>query len=96
MLAAMSRQSATVQVYRTSSCPFCIAAAELLDRLGVDYEEISLDRHPDRRAATSAIRPGHTTVPLVVVDGQPIGGYREVSALHERGELEPKLFGEQD
>ena len=92
----MPRQTATVRVYRTAYCPFCIAAVELLDQLGIDYEEIALDQHPDRRRVTSEIKPGHTTVPLVVVDDEPVGGYQELTALHQRGGLEPMVFGEPD
>lgn len=76
-----------VQVYLTSSCPFCIAARELLEARGIDFEPIVLDNHPDRRALTASILPGHRTVPLIVIDGDPIGGYQELLALDRSGEL---------
>lgn len=84
--------SPRVQVYRIRSCPYCHRATDLLDRLGVAYEEISLDDHPDRAAVTSSILPGHRTVPLVVVDGKPIGGYQELAHLEACGELQ-RLLG---
>jgi len=90
----MPSQTAKVTVYRTRYCPFCVAAARLLDQLDVLYEEVDLDGEPDRRAITNAILPGHRTVPLVVIDERPIGGYEELSALHGEGQLEAMLFAE--
>ena len=90
----MSEQTAKVTVYRTRYCPFCVAAARLLDQLGVSYEEVDLGGEPDRGSVTHAILPGHHTVPLVVIDQQPIGGYEELAALHGEGRLEAMLFAE--
>lgn len=89
----MAQQTAKVTFYRTEYCPFCVAAARLLDGLGITYETVSLDDHPDRHNVTNAILPGHYTVPLVVVDDRPLGGYQELAALHADGELRPMLFG---
>ena len=80
--------TAKIQVYLTTTCPFCVAATQLLRDRGLDYEPIVLDQHPDRRGATDAILPGHKTVPLVVIDGKPIGGFRELTTLDESGELQ--------
>ena len=85
---------ATVTMYRTTSCPFCVMAAEFLDELGVDYAEVSLDSHPDRWAATSALMPGHQTVPLIVIGEKPIGGLDSLRELHAKGELESMIRGE--
>lgn len=80
-------------MYRIEQCPHCIAAETLLREQGVSFEQIYLDDHPDRRAFTAAIKPGHTTVPLVVVDGRPIGGRSDLEALQARGELKRVLAG---
>lgn len=86
----MSKDSTTnrVVVYRTTSCPFCVAAEQLLSQKGVPMEQIYLDDHPDRRSVTSKILPGHSTVPLVVIDGEPIGGFDDLRALDARGGLD--------
>ena len=83
--------SAKVTVYRTRFCPFCVAAARLLDTLGVVYEEVSVDGHADRRSLTSGILAGHTTVPLIVIGEEPIGGYEELVQLESSGRLEELL-----
>jgi glutaredoxin 3 len=85
---ADAEQAARVVVYRTRACPYCIAADDLLRQRGIDFDEIYLDDHPDRGALTSSILTGHRTVPLVVIDGQPIGGFRELSAMQESGGLD--------
>lgn len=80
--------SSKVTVYRTATCPFCIAAVDLLREHGVAFEEVALDSHPDRRAFTASIKPGHRTVPLIVIDGQPIGGFDDLAALAADGGLD--------
>jgi glutaredoxin 3 len=82
-----------IVIYRTVSCPFCVAAEELLRRKGAAFEQVYLDDHPDRRAFTRRLKPGHDTVPLVVVDGQPLGGFDALQALDARGELDAILRG---
>jgi glutaredoxin 3 len=76
-----------VKMYRTRSCPFCIAAAEFLTARKIAFEEEFLDGHPDRRAFTAGILPGHHTVPLVVIGGRPIGGLDALQALDAQGRL---------
>ena len=76
-----------IVVYRTAHCPFCIAAHDLLAARGLDFEEVSLDQEPDRRAFTSNILPGHTTVPQVVIAGKPVGGFQALRAMEASGEL---------
>jgi glutaredoxin 3 len=83
----------TVTVYRTRSCPFCIMAETLLREQKIPFEEIFLDDHPNRRAFTSEILPGHYTVPLVVVGDLPIGGLDQLRELQSRGELITVLRG---
>jgi len=80
-----------ITMYRTRLCPFCTAAERLLGQKGVEFEQVWLDDHPDRRGFVASILPGHRTVPLVVVDGEPLGGYQELVELDERGELDARL-----
>lgn len=88
----MNSQTAKVTMYRTRSCPFCVAAEDFLDAKGVEFDQIFLDDHPDRRAFVASIKPGHWTVPLVVIADEPIGGYDELRALDASGGLEARVF----
>ncbi len=78
-------QQSKVTVYRTSTCPFCVAAERLLKTHGVEFEEVLLDDHPDRRGFTETIKPGHRSVPLVVIDDTPLGGLDDLETWIEAG-----------
>lgn len=80
-----------IKVYRTRTCPFCIMAAQWFADRGLEVEEIFLDSHPDRRQLTSSIKPGHTTVPLIVIDGKPLGGLDDLRLAEDGGELDALL-----
>lgn len=75
-----------IVLYTTAWCGYCIRAKALLDDLGLAYDNVSLDDDPRFRQRVYDL--GHQwTVPLVVIDGQPIGGYDELSALNRSGAL---------
>ena len=59
----------------------------MLDSRGLDYEEISLDDDPSFRQRLLDLT-GAWTVPQILIDGRPIGGYTELWQLDRRGELE--------
>jgi glutaredoxin 3 len=78
---------ARVQLYTTRWCGYCVRAKALLDAKGLDYEEISLDHDPHFRRTLHELTGGWT-VPQIVVDGRPVGGYEELWRLDKRGLLE--------
>jgi glutaredoxin 3 len=75
-----------VTVYTTDHCSLCSSAKTLLQRRGIDYEEINLARDPDGRAELSRIT-GMFTFPQVLVDGESIGGFAELLAADRAGSL---------
>lgn len=75
-----------IVLYTTAWCGYCVRAKALLDDLGLAYDDVSLDDDPGFRQRVYEL--GHRwTVPLVVIDGQPIGGYDELAALNRSGAL---------
>jgi glutaredoxin 3 len=78
---------ARVRIYSTRWCGYCVRAKALLDSRGLDYEEISLDDDPAFRQRLLDLTGGWT-VPQILVDGRPIGGYTELWRLDRSGELE--------
>ena len=81
---------ATLIIYTTPYCPYCSRAKQLLDHKQVSYQEIDVsDRslRPDMTKIT-----GGTTVPQIIIDGEPKGGCDELYALERSGELD-KLLG---
>jgi glutaredoxin 3 len=76
-----------VKIYTTRVCAYCVAAKRLLDQVGLTYEEIGLDDKPELRQKISAENGHYRTVPMIFVDGQFIGGFTDLQALHKQGKL---------
>jgi glutaredoxin 3 len=73
-------------MYSTEPCAFCRNAKKLLDTRGIAYREVNLAKDPDGRAELAA-RTGLMTFPQIVIDGETIGGFRELAALDKAGGL---------
>jgi glutaredoxin 3 len=81
-----SSSSAAVTVYSTATCGWCRRAEQLLAHHGIPFETV--DVTTDRQARAALIeRANWRTVPVIFVDGHPIGGYRELAALIGAGGL---------
>jgi glutaredoxin 3 len=78
---------ANVQMYTTRWCGYCVRAKVLLESRGISFEEISLDDDPGFRQRLMDLTGGWT-VPQILIDGRPIGGYTELWQLDRSGELE--------
>ncbi len=81
---------ASVTLYTTDRCPYCIQAKNLLDKRGVPYHEINLARDPDGRSELVE-KTGMMTFPQVLIDGELIGGYTETVAAEKSGRLQELL-----
>jgi glutaredoxin 3 len=79
-----------VLMYTTPQCPFCVGAKALLRHKGVAFEEIDV-------GADTALREkmieesGRRTVPQVFINGVPVGGFEELRALDQDGQLDRLL-----
>ncbi|SHG62559.1 glutaredoxin 3 [Hydrocarboniphaga daqingensis] len=81
---------ATVRVYSTAFCPYCVMAKRLLDGKGVAYEEIRVDQDLERRDEMMQLS-GRRTVPQIFVGQTHVGGFDDLSALDRAGGLDPLL-----
>jgi len=79
-----------IQMFTTRWCGYCVRAKALLDDKGLDYEEIFLDDDPHFRQTLMELTGGWT-VPQILIDGDPIGGYTELWRLDRSGELDERL-----
>jgi len=79
-----------IRVYTTEWCGLCVRAKWLLDARGLAYREIPLDDDPGFRQRVYDLGQ-QWTVPLVTIDDEPIGGYRELAALDRSGLLAERL-----
>jgi glutaredoxin 3 len=75
-----------VTIYTTEPCGYCRTAKALLDKRGIDYEEINLARDPEGRAELVRLT-GMMTFPQVMIDGESIGGYQELAQADRAGRL---------
>ncbi len=80
-----------IEVYSSLWCPFCARAKALLDRKGVEYREIDIDRDPNLRQQMMQRAGGRRTVPQIFVDGRHVGGSDDLAALERAGELDALL-----
>jgi glutaredoxin 3 len=78
--------SSRVTVYSTDPCSFCSNAKRLLEQRGVAYEEINLSKDPAGRAQLVE-RTGMMSFPQIVIDGETLGGFRELVDADRAGRL---------
>ena len=79
--------AADVKVYTREGCGYCTAAIRLLTAKGVEFQHIDATGDPEtRRWLVEAT--GQTTVPQIFIDGRSVGGYTDIRALDQRGELD--------
>ena len=64
------------KIYTQNNCSYCVAAKNLLDKKGEQYEEIHLEDNPD--AKNKLKQDGLRTVPQIWLDEEYIGGYVEL------------------
>ena len=75
-----------IRIYTTPWCGYCVRAKALLDELGLEYDEVDLDDDPAFRATLHDLTGGWT-VPQILIDDRPIGGYTELWRLEREGRL---------
>ncbi len=75
-----------IQIYSTQQCPYCVRAKALLQSKGLDYSETDITN--DSELVREMIdRSGNRTVPQIFINGEAIGGFDELSVLHNDGKL---------
>jgi glutaredoxin 3 len=77
---------APVMVFSTKTCGWCRRAEELLSRNAIPFEVVDIT-HDGRARAELIERANWRTVPVIFVEGRPIGGYRELAQLLNAGAL---------
>jgi glutaredoxin 3 len=77
---------AAVTVYTTDPCSFCSRVKQLLDTLGIAFDEINLAKDPAGRAELLQ-RTGMMSFPQVIVGGELVGGFQETVAADQSGRL---------
>ena len=77
-------------MYSTQFCGYCTRARRLLEKKGVEYTDIPVDRDPERRQEMITLA-GRSSVPQIFIDEEHVGGCDELYELDFEGELDRKL-----
>ncbi len=75
-----------IKVYTTSSCPFCVAAKNLLSSKNLKFTEIDLTSDIELRLEVST-KYNWRTVPMIIIDDKFIGGFDDLEKLDLEGNL---------
>jgi glutaredoxin 3 len=81
---------ASITVYTTDPCSFCARVKGLLQARGMDFVEVNLSKDPAGRTEL-ARRTGMMSFPRVIVGDRLLGGFFELQAAADSGQLEELL-----
>lgn len=81
-----------IEMYTTNPCSYCLAAKSLLQKRGLEWKEhLVFGGTPEWDAMMK--RTDGKTVPQVIINGQVIGGFPELSAYDKEGRLQKLMSG---
>ena len=80
-----------VTIYTGPMCNFCSAAKHLLNKKKIRYEEIDIGYDEKKREEMLKKSNGAKTIPQIFIEEKHIGGYVELKALENKGELDTLL-----
>lgn len=82
---------ATVDIYSSAGCPYCVKAKQLLDQKNVSYNELRVDQTMGLAEEAVQRSGGRRTVPQIFINETHIGGCDELYALEKKGQLDELL-----
>ncbi|MCH8176870.1 MAG: glutaredoxin family protein [Proteobacteria bacterium] len=77
-----------VNVYSTGTCSICDQAKSLLDKWNIDFTDKRIDTDDALLKEFSEATQGARTVPQIVIEGELIGGFAELTEMHMDGGLD--------
>lgn len=80
-----------VTVYSTMLCPYCFMAKRLLNKKGVEFDEIDVGANPELRNEMVERAHGRYTVPQIFIGDVHVGGCDDLHALEREGKLDELL-----
>ena len=86
-------ETVAIEIYTLPGCVHCARALDLLRRREIAYQERSGVGIPRFRATLAEVT-GRSTVPQVVIRGEPVGGNDRLAALDRAGALLPLVRGD--
>ena len=80
-----------VVIYTGPFCNFCSAAKHLLNKKKINFEEIDIGYDDKKREEMLKKSNGAKTIPQIFIEEKHVGGYVELKALENKGELDRLL-----
>ena len=80
-----------IVIYTGPLCNFCSAAKHLLNKKKINYEEIDIGYDDKKREEMLKKSNGAKTIPQIFIEEKHVGGYVELKALENKGELDRLL-----
>ena len=80
-----------VVIYTSPFCNYCAAAKHLLSKKKISYEEIDIGNNDIKREEMLKKSNGAITVPQIFIGEKHVGGYVELKALENKGDLDALL-----
>jgi len=74
-----------IKIYTKTTCPYCIKAKMLLNKLNLKFEEISVNKQEDQDSLIE--KTGMMTVPQIFINDKLIGGCDDLYEMHDLGKL---------
>lgn len=79
-----------IKIYTKAYCSYCYAAKNLLSKRGLAFDEIALGGDFSAEQEMRNLSGGYT-VPQILIDGTPIGGYTDLVEWDRAGKLKPSV-----
>ena len=80
-----------ITVYMGPMCSYCDAAKRLLNKKNIPFKEINIALEEGKMEEMLKKSNGMKTIPQIFIENYHIGGYDELRALENKGELDKLL-----
>ena len=77
-----------ITVYMGPMCSYCDAAKRLLNKKNIPFKEINISLEEGKMEEMLKKSNGMKTIPQIFIEDHHIGGYDELRALENKGELD--------
>ena len=77
-----------ITVYMGPMCSYCDAEKRLLNKKNIPYKEINIALEEGKMEEMLKKSNGMKTIPQIFIEDHHIGGYDELRALENKGELD--------
>ena len=77
-----------ITIYMGPMCSYCDAAKRLLNKKNIPFKEINIALEEGKMEEMLKKSNGMKTIPQIFIENSHIGGYDELRALENKGELD--------